>query len=101
MSVKRLWQALVAGALLVLGIVAVPNPANAWSCTTIQTQFMYFEEGTPIHSAPRGSSSVVGILGYEQPLDVNGSCVSDSGLQWWRVDVGAYNGYAYDGYRVG
>ncbi|MFD7711075.1 hypothetical protein ACFV6E_13795 [Streptomyces sp. NPDC059785] len=57
-----------------------------------------------MHSTPAGSSPVIAtILDHYRAVDA--SCISNAGLQWWRIGVGSGNGYVYGymygGYRIG
>lgn len=99
---KNILKGLLLTTAVAAAVGATPvtaNAAPAWSCSTITKEYMYFDNA-PIHSAPAGSAKVIASTGSD-PMDINASCISDAGQQWWRSPwVGAYTyGYIYDGYR--
>lgn len=100
-KVRGTLTALGITAALAAAVLAAPATANAtatWSCTPITTTAMRFQEGTPVHTSPAGSSRVTGYLDdYERYVDK--SCISDAGKQWWHLWL--EGGYVYDGYRIG
>lgn len=82
---------------------APPSTANAtatatWSCTSISGTSMLFKEGTPLHVLPAGSSGVMAWID-DYYREVDQSCISNAGKQWWHLEI--EDGYVYDGYRIG
>ncbi|MCX4972393.1 hypothetical protein [Streptomyces sp. NBC_00620] len=41
---------------------APANDAVSWSCSSITRQYMTFEDGTPVHAEPAGSSKTIAWL---------------------------------------
>ncbi|MFD8384977.1 MULTISPECIES: SH3 domain-containing protein [Streptomyces] len=79
---------------------ATANATAAWSCSSIGVVYMSFVDGTPVHATPSGGSAVIATISDDYRA-VDQSCISNAGLQWWRIGVSSNNGYVYDGYRIG
>lgn len=97
-TLKALCVTTALAAAAVLGTSATANATASWSCVDISPTLMRFEEGTPVHVTPAGSSRVWAYLDdYTRYVDQ--SCLSNAGLQWWHLEL--EGGYVYDGYRIG
>lgn len=104
---RLLSRGLMGAAVLIVGLVAVPNAASAAgaspdpSCRPIDLQEMYFEDWSPEHSAPYGSADVTGYAFSDQSVWVDAVCNNSYGNLWWGVDEYFDYVYIWDDYRTG
>ncbi|MEV4630027.1 hypothetical protein AB0J90_27555 [Micromonospora sp. NPDC049523] len=99
---RRLLQAAVATATLAVGVAAIPQPASAAGCQSIQLQQMRFADESPFRASYSSSARVTGYAYDDYTYTMNGVCTSTAGNLWYRRAAdGAPSVYIYSGHRIG
>lgn len=97
---RRLLRVAVVTATLSMGAVAIPQPASAAGCQSIQWQQMRFKDMAPFREWYAASADPTGYAFDEYTYTINGVCTSTAGNLWYRRAAdGAPSVYTFSDHR--